>query len=71
PPPARAAAPAPAAPHAPPRKPSPSASPHPVNRAATSKPKTLERRRDPLSTSLVLVVIAVVVSAGTAIAFAR
>ncbi|WP_264159851.1 hypothetical protein, partial [Actinomadura montaniterrae] len=70
--PARAAAPAvPAAPHAPPRRPKPSASPRPVNRAATSKPKALERRRDPLSTSLVLVVIAVVVSAGTAIAFAR
>ncbi|OLT12932.1 hypothetical protein BJF79_03265 [Actinomadura sp. CNU-125] len=40
---------------------------HTVQRAADEKPQ----RRDPLSTSLVLVVIAVVVSAGTAVAFAR
>ncbi|NVI93086.1 hypothetical protein HUX53_38910, partial [Actinomadura sp. BRA 177] len=40
---------------------------HTAPRAA----ETVQRRRNPLSTSLVLVVIAVVVSAGTAIAFAR
>jgi hypothetical protein len=33
--------------------------------------KAPPRRRDPLDTSLVLVVLAVVISAGTAIAFAR
>ncbi|MFD0904943.1 hypothetical protein ACFQ11_31515, partial [Actinomadura sediminis] len=64
----------PAPPRALPRPaPAPSPSPreevvhHTVQRASDERPE----RRDPLSTSLVLVVIAVVVSAGTAIAFAR
>ncbi|QFG19860.1 hypothetical protein [Actinomadura sp. WMMB 499] len=70
-----AAAPPPAQPAPrPPRpepRPSPSASEEVVHHTVQRTADAGRERRNPLSTSLVLVVIAVVVSAGTAIAFAR